>query len=88
MSKTHFTFFNEHTSYADHLVYIGEVHLGMVVQKADKSTNPPSLTNTYGHVVGFGRPLGVDDIILTVLWDDGTSTQIHPANVKIFVPSR
>lgn len=61
--------------------------LGTVVQKtreafiAVKSQKPP-----FGHIVGFDQveyETGFEPI-LKVLWQDGTTTSIHPTNVTLY----
>jgi len=81
-------FFDEESGYAEHLVWIGNVKLGTVVQSTDFAGSSGServLDDMYGHVVGFMRN-GQKDVILDVLWDQGVKTTAHPSTVKIFLP--
>lgn len=89
MTSKYLNFFGEVSGYADHTVWIGQVRIGMVVQKVDKGEDHdphPRLTDVYGHILGFSINPS-NEIVLLVRWSDGETSNVHPANVKLLVPN-
>jgi hypothetical protein len=75
--------------YPNKNIPINQVTLGRVVRDTEWVWNDPPFrksyrvsSNRYGHVVGFGRSC-VKEILIKVLWEDETTTLIHPANIEL-----
>lgn len=69
--------YNEHT--------IGKYRLGVVVQDILWTKMRPIPTKPdckIGHVIGLSLSC-MKEAVLDVKWCDGTTSSIHPANVKI-----
>ena len=91
MTSGYINFFDELTGQADNTVWIGNVVQGMVVRKVEYiyGKDPNScLMDVYGHIVGFARANGTNDILITVQWDYGSTHSVHPIYLKLFVPTR